>query len=98
MISVSAITPMGEAPSIETDPLSDLIEALLDAMPSWAAEVGMLINGMLRSLATTLAISILLPPPMANMNVEPYSWILSLAFSMFSLVALSVMKVSMSYP
>ena len=81
------ITPMGEAPSMDLEPLSDLIEALFEARPSCAAEVGMLMKGTLRSIEAILAISILLPPPTARMNVDLCSRILLLTSSMFSTVA-----------
>ena len=55
---------------MDLEPLSDLIEALFEARPSCAAEVGMLMKGTLRSIEAILAISILLPPPTARMNVD----------------------------
>ena len=98
MTSVSAMTPIGDADAMERDPVDDFREALLDAMPSWAADVGMLMNGRLRSLETILAVSILLPPPTARMNSDPNSMTCFSTFSTFSAVASPTMHVSTSYP
>ena len=92
MTSVSAMTPMGDADAMERDPVDDFREALLDAIPSWAADVGMLMNGRLRSLETILAVSILLPPPTARMNSDPNSMTCFSTFSTFSAVASQTMQ------
>ena len=90
------MTPMGDADSTEREPESDLRDALLEAMPSWAADVGMLMKGSLRSLLTTFVRSILLPPPTARTKLEPNSLMRSSAYWAFSMVASPTWTTSMS--
>ena len=98
MTSVSAMTPIGEADAMEREPVDDFSDALLEAIPSWAADVGMLMNGRFRSLETILAVSILLPPHTARMKSDPNSMTCFSTVSTFSDVASPTMQVSMSYP
>ena len=95
---VSAMTPMGDPDSMDLEPVSDFRDALFEAIPSCAADVGMLMNGRFISLLTTLAMSILLPPPTARMKLDPNSRIWSSAFWAFSKLASPTVQTSMSYP
>jgi hypothetical protein len=75
-----------------------LSDALSEAIPSWAADVGMLTNGMRSSLATIFPRSILLPPPTARMNLVLFSLAHSMALSTFETVAFPVRCVAICYP
>ena len=88
--SVSASTAIGVTALMDLGPISALRDALLDAIPSCAADVGMLMNGMCRSAATSFPISILLPPPTASMNLECVSLAISMALSTLATVAVPV--------
>ena len=66
MIDVSASTAMGGVAVFETDPFLCFNDARGDAMPSWDAHVGTLINGLERSKAASFVTSITLPPPTPN--------------------------------
>ena len=98
MIDVSASTAFGVAAFMDLGPMSAFKDALSDAIPSWAADVGMLTKGMWSSLATILPISILLPPPTARMNFAPKSLPSLMALSTLDTVALPVRCVAMWYP
>ncbi len=74
IISVSAITPIGDCASRETVPFLSFIEARGEAIPSWEAAVGMLIKCKFDLVEAILATSITLPPPTPKTSDAPSNW------------------------
>jgi hypothetical protein len=64
------MSAIGGCAMTETDPLALFTEAIGDAIPSWAAEVGILMNGRFCLFDAIFATSMLFPPPTAITIVD----------------------------